>query len=161
MRVLLAALLALALPTAAWADEESRDDLAPGQFGENLTTEGFNEADVHIGDRFRAGTALLEVSQPRVPCYKLGIRMGDPAFPKRFLQSRRSGWYLRVIEEGAVGAGDEFLREHSDPEAISIHTLYENRFGPDTDSEFVRRAVEHPALSGEWKRELRELLGRN
>jgi MOSC domain-containing protein YiiM len=96
---------------ARWAEELARTDIAPGQFGENLTTEGLLETTVRIGDRLRVGTALLEVTQPRSPCFKLAARMGLPAFPRLFLKSGRSGWYLRVIEEGNVEAGDPIVRE--------------------------------------------------
>lgn len=82
-------------------------DLPPGTFGENLTVEGVDLTHAMVGDRWRVGSALLEVAQPRLPCFKLGIRMGDPRFPKRFQAAGRMGAYLRVIEEGDVGAGDE------------------------------------------------------
>ena len=109
---------------ARWAAELSRDDLEPGRFfGENLTTEGLDEGEVHIGDRFRVGTALLEVSQPRVPCYKLAIRMGDGAFARPFLASGRTGFYLRVVEQGDVAAGDAIEREARGEGAISVRTI--------------------------------------
>ena len=96
---------------ARWAEELSRADLVPGQFGENLTTLGLLETQVRVGDRLRVGSALLEVTQPRSPCFKLAARMGLPEFPRLFLRSGRSGWYLRVVEEGDVGAGDVIVRE--------------------------------------------------
>src|SRR5262249_2552939 len=89
-----------------WAQELGRDDLRPGQFGENLTAEGLTEDRVYPGDVCRVGGGLLQVTQPRVPCFKLGIKMGDPLFPRRFLASGRTGFYLRVLQEGEVGAGD-------------------------------------------------------
>jgi len=139
---------------ATWAGELGRDDLSFGQFGENLTTEGLLEDAVHIGDRFRVGGALLEVTQPRVPCFKLGIKMGDPAFPKRFLQSMRSGFYLRVIEEGEIGAGDAIERVETAADSISIHALYHLRFRDPQNREEIRRALTIPALSKEWRKEL-------
>ncbi len=139
---------------ALWAAELGRDDLAPGQFGENLTTEGLLEDAVHIGDRFRIGGAVLEVTQPRVPCFKLGIKMGDAAFPKRFLQSMRSGFYLRVIEEGEIGAGDAVERIEVGPEAISVRALYHLRFRDPQNKPELQRALSIPALSKEWRREL-------
>jgi MOSC domain-containing protein YiiM len=142
---------------AVWASEEGRDDFAPGQFGENLTTEGLLEEDVRVGDRFRIGTALLEVTQPRVPCYKLGIKMGDPTFPKRFLASGRSGWYLRVLEEGDIGAGDPIDRVRVDPAGITISDLYRLRFGGEPDREMIRRVIDIEALSGEWRKEFMTL----
>ncbi len=137
-----------------WAEELGRDDLAPGQFGENFTTEGLIEDAVHVGDRFSVGEAVLEVTQPRVPCFKLGIKMGDARFPKRFLQSMRCGFYLRVIEEGDVGAGDAIKLVEPGPEQISIKTLYTLRFSEPRDRDEVKRALTIPALSGEWRQEL-------
>ena len=94
---------------AHWAGHLGRDLSPFGYFGENLTVAGADEADARIGDVVRAGRALLEVSQPRVPCFKLAMRMGDHAFGKPFLASGRVGYYLRVLEEGEVGAGDEVV----------------------------------------------------
>jgi MOSC domain-containing protein YiiM len=92
---------------AHWAGELGRELSPFGYFGENLTVEGADEAEARIGDVVRAGEALLEVSHPRVPCFKLAMRMRDHAFGKPFLASGRVGYYLRVLEEGEVGAGDE------------------------------------------------------
>ncbi|MBD0253785.1 MAG: MOSC domain-containing protein, partial [Rubrobacter sp.] len=86
-----------------WKRELGRTDFPFGQFGENFTVEGMLEDEIHVGDVFRAGGALVEVTQPRVPCYKLGIKMGLRGFEKKFLASRRVGFYLRVLEEGDVG----------------------------------------------------------
>jgi MOSC domain-containing protein YiiM len=139
---------------AAWTTELGRDDLTFGQFGENLTTQGLLEDAVHIGDRFRAGAALLEVTQPRVPCFKLGIKMGDPAFPKTFLRSMRCGFYLRVIEEGEIGAGDPIDRVEIGPEAFTIRALYHLRFRDPLNKAEIQRALSVPALSREWRKEL-------
>ncbi len=92
----------------AWEAELGRE-LGPAPFGENLTTEGIDVSGALIGERWRVGTTLLEVVQPRVPCFKLGLRMGDPSFVKRFAQASRPGAYLRIIEEGELGAGDEIV----------------------------------------------------
>lgn len=108
---------------AAWARELGRDDLTPGWFGENLTIDGVSEDEVAIGDAFRAGSALLEVSQPRIPCFKLAARMGDPAFAKPFLRSGRTGFYLRVIEEGTVEAGDPVVRERAATGSMSVREV--------------------------------------
>lgn len=142
---------------AAWAAELGRDDLGYGQFGENLTTEGLIEDTVHIGDRFRVGGAVLEVTQPRVPCFKLGIKMGDPEFVKVFLRSMRSGFYLRVIEEGEIGAGDPIERIQLGPEQMSIRDLYHLRFRDFGNKAEIQRALSIPALSKEWRKELSEL----
>ena len=98
----------------AYADEEIRQwreelgrDLGPAPFGENLTTEGIDVSGALVGERWRIGSTLLEVVQPRLPCFKLGLRMEDPSFVKRFGQASRPGAYLRIVEEGELGAGDE------------------------------------------------------
>lgn len=92
--------------TAWWAAELGRDDLGPGVFGENLTTEGVDCTNAVIGERWRVGTALLEVCQPRQPCFKLGLHFADPKMLKRFAHASRPGAYLRIVEPGEVGAGD-------------------------------------------------------
>lgn len=103
-----------------WRAEFPDLPLPYGMFGENFTTQGLDESSVHIGDQFRIGGAIVEVTQPRQPCYKLGIKMGDARFPKRFLTSGRSGFYLRVLEEGTVGVGDEIHRIMRDPEGMTV-----------------------------------------
>jgi MOSC domain-containing protein YiiM len=95
---------------AFWTRELPGTDLPWGMFGENLTTEGLLESDVHIGDRYRVGTAVLEATNPRFPCFKLGIRFGREDILDRFLQSGRSGFYFRVVQEGDVAAGDAIHR---------------------------------------------------
>jgi len=95
---------------AFWTRELPGTDLPWGMFGENLTTEGLLESDVHIGDRYRVGTAVLEATNPRFPCFKLGIRFGREDILNRFLQSGRSGFYFRVVQEGDVAAGDAIHR---------------------------------------------------
>lgn len=89
----------------AWEDELGRE-LGSAAFGENLTTEGLDVSGALVGERWKVGTTLLEIVQPRLPCFKLGLRMGDPTFVKRFAQASRPGAYLRIIEEGELGAGD-------------------------------------------------------
>jgi MOSC domain-containing protein YiiM len=95
----------------SWSRELGRQGLPMGLFGENLTTEGLLESAVRIGDRYGIGTALLEVTQPRSPCYKLAAHMGRADFPRLFTESGRCGWYLRVVEEGEIAAGDWIVRE--------------------------------------------------
>src|SRR5215208_5364000 len=131
-----------------WKRELRRADLAFGQFGENFTVEGMPEDAVHIGDVFRVGGALVEVTQPRVPCYKLGLKMGLKGFEKKFLASCRVGFYLRVLEEGEVGVGDALDRVKTDPERITVramcHLLY---FDPE-NLEGARKALRISALPG-------------
>ncbi len=135
---------------AAWARELGRDDLVPGFFGENLTLEGVDEDDVLIGDRFRMGTALLEVSQPRIPCFKLGIRVGDPHFLKPFLQSGRSGFYLRVVEEGELAAGDAVERVSRGEGGLSVREAV-RLFAGGEDPGALARAAAAPALEDGWR----------
>jgi MOSC domain-containing protein YiiM len=108
---------------AAWRRELGRADLEPGHFGENLTVEGLLEEEVGIGDVFRVGSALLQVSQPRVPCFKLAIRMGDPAFARPFLRSGRVGFYLRVLDEGVVRAGDPITRRAAADPSMTVREV--------------------------------------
>ena len=141
-----------------WGRELSRDDLSFGQFGENFTVDGMTEEDVHIGDVFRVGDALMEVSQPRPPCFKLGIKMAMPRFPKLFLASGRVGFYLRVLEEGEVGAGDEIERVRRDPERLTVRETSHLLFFEGEDLEGARRALRVPALSPGWRESFGERL---
>jgi len=113
---------------AFWRTALSGMDLPYGMFGENFTTEGLDESSVRIGDRFRIGGAVVEVTQPRVPCYKLGVRFGRPDMPQRFHASGRCGFYLAVLEEGDVGAGDVWKRIGRDPNAMSVVESYGSYF---------------------------------
>ncbi len=103
-----------------WRRELGRNDLDYGHFGENLTVEGMPDDQIHIGDVFRIGSALFEVSQPRSPCFKLEMKMGVPGFSRQFVTSGRFGFYLRVLEEGNVGAGDPIERVQVGPEQITV-----------------------------------------
>ena len=114
---------------AYWQRELGRA-LPHGQFGENLTVEGLPETDVRIDDVYRAGSALLQVSQPRSPCYKLALHMGRPDFPAAFLASGRTGFYLRVLEEGEVGAGDTIELVERDPRALTVLETVRRNWGP-------------------------------
>ena len=140
-----------------WAPVTGREDFAPGRFGENFTTEGLLETEVHIGDQFRIGEALLEVTQPRVPCFKLGIAMDDPHFVKVFLESERSGFYLRVLEEGLVKAGDAIERTYAHPEAVTVQYIHHLYFQDPLNTESINRVLGIEALSKEWKKQFREL----
>jgi len=126
-----------------------------GALGENLTTEGWLEDAVCIGDRFCAGSAELEVSQPRQPCFKLGLRHGRPDLPKRFLHSGRSGFYLRVVRAGDVGAGDALERIRRDERQLPVAALA-SLAGGRGDAALARRARDHPALAAAWKESLRD-----
>jgi len=143
-----------------WKRELGRTDLTLGQFGENFTVEGMLEDEVHIGDVFRVGGALVEVTQPRVPCYKLGLKMGLKGFEKMFLASCRVGFYLRVLEEGQVGVGDGLYRVRTDPGRITVremcHLLY---FDPE-NLEGARKALRIRALSPGWRQSFEARLAK-
>ena len=109
--------------------QELRLELPFGQFGENLTVEGMPETEVRIGDSYRIGTALLQVSQPRSPCFKLAMKMERPQFLGEFLKSGRTGFYLRVIEEGEIGAGDSIALVEAGPSGATIEKVARRLFG--------------------------------
>ena len=139
-----------------WAAELGVDELEPSQFGENLAITGIDEDAVRIGDRFRFGSVVAVVAQPRLPCFKLGIRMGDPGFPPRFLQSGRLGIYLRVETEGETQAGDAFELVEQAGHGISVTRLWRCVFGKDVDRELARQCLEvMPHLDEGWRRRLR------
>ncbi len=135
---------------AFWRAELPGRDLPWGVFGENFTTEGLHEDQLVIGDRLRLGTAVLRVTEPRVPCYKLGLRFGDPEMTKRFLEARRSGFYLAVLQPGVVEAGQPFElleRPAHDLTVARMNSLYAS---PDADTALVRRFLELD-LSEAWR----------
>lgn len=111
-----------------WQAEFPDMPLPYGIFGENFTTEGLDEESVHIGDQFRIGAAVVEVTQPRMPCYKLGVRFARPDMPKRFHASGRCGFYLAVLREGEVGAGDVWERIARIEQQVSVIERYRQYF---------------------------------
>jgi MOSC domain-containing protein YiiM len=142
-----------------WKVELPGHALPMGAFGENFTTEGLNEDSVHIGDRISIGSAEVVVSQPRMPCYKLGIRFESDDMVRRFLASRRTGFYLAVKREGEVGSGDEVTVLDHDPNSISvseINRLYIAKEYDKEDLRLVRRALTVQALPESWKEFLEE-----
>ena len=144
-----------------WRRELGLDDSFPdGQFGENFTVERLTDETVHVGDVFRVGGALVEVTQPRVPCFKLGLKMGLEGFEKKFLTSRRLGYYLRVLEEGEVGAGDLFELARADPVGMTVREMIEIGYFDTRNVEAIRRAVSIDALSPGWKEWLERRLAR-
>jgi MOSC domain-containing protein YiiM len=110
-----------------WWNRELGRVLPPGMFGENLTIDGLDEEAIAVGDRFSGGTTILEAVQPRLPCYKLGLKFGDQMMVKRFMRSGRFGTYYRVVREGDVGVGDEVQLVHHDPAAAPIASLVNRR----------------------------------
>jgi MOSC domain-containing protein YiiM len=146
---------------AYWKKELPGRDLTLGNFGENFTTEGLLEGAVNLGDRFSIGSAEVVVTQPRLPCYKLGIRFQSDAMVKRFLASKRSGFYLAVAREGEVGAGDEIKEVSRDPNHVSIaeiHRLYFANNYNDADINVVRGALQVATFPESWKDDFRARL---
>jgi len=142
-----------------WKVELPGHALPMGAFGENFTTEGLTEDFVHIGDRLSVGSAEVVVSQPRLPCYKLGIRFKSDDMVRRFLASRRTGFYLAVTREGEVGTGDEVTVLDLDPSSISvseINRLYISKEYDEKDLRLVRKALALEALPESWKEFLEE-----
>jgi ferredoxin-NADP reductase/MOSC domain-containing protein YiiM len=141
-----------------WQQQLGRDDFEYGQFGENLTVAGLADDQVCIGDRYRIGEALFEVTQPRVTCYRVGIRMDDPQIPALLVSRRRPGFYLRVLREGAVQAGDEITQVAAGPEAMTVAEVDGLLYLPGHSREKVARALRIPALAGGWKASFEALL---
>src|SRR4051812_41027294 len=141
-----------------WERELARDDFTYGQFGENFTVEGLADDEVCIGDRYRVGAALFEVTQPRVTCYRVGIRMDDPAMPSLLVAHHRPGFYLRVLEEGEVVAGDEIVKVADGPERLTIARVDALLYLPNKSRPLLERALRVPALSDGWKGSFTELL---
>ena len=141
-----------------WMSELGRNDFTHGQFGENFTVEGMLDNDICVGDKFRVGDALVEVSQPRIPCYKLALKMGIHGFQNRFLKSGRVGFYFRVLEEGEVGAGDAFELVHRDPKAMTVREVSNLLFFEKSDLDGTEQALSIPALSHGWKGSFEERL---
>jgi MOSC domain-containing protein YiiM len=143
---------------AFWRDELPGTDLPWGVFGENLTTEGLREDKVHIGDRFRAGSAEFTVTQPRMPCFKLGIRFNRPDMVKRFMHSRRSGFYLSVLREGEIGAGDSLDLVAEDDNQVTVTDIVELYAADAANQDALRQASKLSALPESWRRYFRDRL---
>ena len=141
-----------------WRAQLPDYEFMPGNFGENLTTEGLLERNAFIGDHFRVGTATLKVTQPRMPCYKLGIRFDRADMVKRFLASLRSGVYFSVVEEGMVNTGDALERIHEDERRISIADINRAYVEPEKYADTLRRIVEMEVLPSGLHAEFSEML---
>jgi MOSC domain-containing protein YiiM len=141
-----------------WRDELPGTELPWGVFGENFTTEGLDESSVHVGDRFRVGEAEVTVTQPRMPCYKLGIRFGRSDILKTFLVSGRTGFYFSVAREGEVGAGDGFELLARDESAVTVADITRLYARDRNDFETMRRAVATEALPEVWRDYFRQRL---
>jgi len=140
-----------------WEAQLRRQDFSFGQFGENFTVDGLPDDEVCIGDRFRIGSALFEVTQPRVTCYRVGIRMAEPAMAALLVSHHRPGFYFRVLEEGEVGAGDEIVKVTDGPEGITVADMDALLYLPSPSREQLERSLRVPALSQGWKASLKAI----
>src|SRR6195256_2933188 len=141
-----------------WQNHLGRNDFVYGQFGENFTVDGLADAEVCIGDRYRIGGALFEVTQPRVTCYRLGIRMNEPEMAALVVKHGRPGFYFRVLEEGEVRAGDEITQVAPGPERMSVAEIDALLYKPGHPRDQLERALRIPVLSVGWRRSLEALL---
>jgi len=145
-----------------WWEKELGRNLPFGQFGENFTVSGLTDEEVHIGDVFTIGAIEAQVTQPRVPCYKLGVKMDDPGFVARFHHSGRVGFYLRILKPGEVRAGDRIERLSTDPGDLNIRDAMLALGNNPRQREIIERALANPALSLAWQKSLRKrLIGAN
>jgi ferredoxin-NADP reductase/MOSC domain-containing protein YiiM len=141
-----------------WETHLQRHDFEYGQFGENLTVDGLADNEVCIGDRYRIGGALFEVTQPRVTCYRVGIRMNNPAMPALLVSHKRPGFYCRVIEEGEIGAGDEIVKVADGPERVTVQEIDGLLYLPGHSLNQMQRALRIPSLSAGWRGSLEALV---
>src|SRR6516165_5026153 len=141
-----------------WQDQLGRNDYTYGQFGENFTVDGLPDGEVCIGDRYRIGSAVFEVTQPRVTCYRVGIRMNEPQMAALLVSRGRPGFYFRVLEEGEVGAGDEIVKVEAGPERVTVAEINALLYLPGHPASGLERALRIPALSAGWRTSLAALL---
>jgi ferredoxin-NADP reductase/MOSC domain-containing protein YiiM len=144
-----------------WEAQLGRKDFSFGQFGENFTVAGLPDDEVSIGDRYRIGSALFEVTQPRVTCYRVGIRMAEPAMAALLVSHHRPGFYFRVLEEGEVGAGDEITKVADGPERITVANIDALLYLPNPSREQIESSLRVPALSPGWKTSLKAIAEQN
>src|SRR5258708_11027060 len=141
-----------------WERFLGRNDFTFGQFGENFTVEGLPDSEVCIGDRYRIGDAVFEVTQPRVTCYRVGIRMNEPRMPALLVAHHRPGFYFRVLQEGEVGAGDDIVKIADGPERITVAEIDALLYLPGHSREELERALRVPALSKGWRTSFQTML---
>ena len=141
-----------------WARHFGRDDLSHGSFGENLTVDGLPDDEVCIGDRYRIGEAEFEVTQPRVTCYRVGMRLGEPELPALLVSRHRPGFYMRVLTEGRIQAGDPIIKTRTGPGVLTVADADALLYLPGRDPAKLRIATQIPALSPGWQQSFRDLL---
>jgi MOSC domain-containing protein YiiM len=149
------AIYAFAVEDAQWWEHEIGRSFAYGEFGENLTTEGIEVNQALVGERWEIGTTVLEASEPRIPCWRLGVRMNDPLFPRRFTEAMRPGAYLRIIVEGSVGAEDEIRVIERPSHGLTIQDVF-RIYTHDRDE--VERLLAVPQMSESWRRWANDFL---
>src|SRR5262245_61803674 len=143
------AVYAYAVEDARWWEQEMGRSFGYGEFGENLTTEGIEANEALVGERWQIGTTVLEVSEPRIPCWRLGVRMNDKMFPRRFTEAMRPGPYLRIVVEGDVGSGDEIRVVERPDHDLTIREIF--RIYTSARDE-VERLLAVPRMSESWRR---------
>ena len=141
-----------------WENELSRPDLPWGMFGENFTTKGLLEDEVCIGDQFRIGSALLLVTQPRTPCFKLGIKFEDPKVIDLMWAHSRSGFYASVLQEGLVSSGDSIEQISKNPNSLTVAEVFALYQDPSPNPGTIRRLLQLENLADEWKEDVRERM---
>jgi ferredoxin-NADP reductase/MOSC domain-containing protein YiiM len=141
-----------------WKNYLRRDDLRPGHFGENFTVDGLSDREVCVGDRYRIGEAEFEVTQPRVTCFRVGMRLGEPEMPSLLVSHHRPGFYFRVLTEGRVQAGDAIVRTRRGRHELSVADIDALLYLPNRNMDQLRKVVEVPALSPGWQQSFRDML---
>ncbi len=152
------AVYAYAIEDMRWWEKELGRPLEYGEFGENLTTEGIDANRALVGERWEIGTTLLEVSEPRIPCWRFGVRMEDKLFPRRFTKAGRTGAYLRIVVEGDVGSGDEIRVVERPDHDVTVGDVF-RIFTRDRDE--LARLLSVPQISSSWKRWAEDLLAKS
>lgn len=145
-----------------WREALNSQELSSGAFGENLTISHLDEAKIQLGDQYQVGNCILEVSQPRVPCFKLGLALDNKQAPKLFTQHFRTGVYFRVLEEGSIQIGDELTLIKRVPNSVSIHDLFKAKFdkGFDGADDVITRAYKLDCISPEWREKIVKLYSK-
>ena len=151
------AVYAYAVEDSRWWESQIGRPFAYAEFGENLTTEGIEVNDALVGERWSVGSTVLEVSEPRVPCWRLGVRMNDPGFVRRFTETLRPGAYLRIVSEGDVGAGDAVDLVSKPDHDLTVRDVFRIYTRDRNES---GRIVDVPQMSAAWKRWARDMIGR-
>jgi len=141
---------------AYWSKILKKEPLNKGIFGENLTISGFDEGSLHIGDQLRIGKCLLEITQPRVPCHKLGLAVGNKNMPRLFIEHFATGIYMRVLKEGFIEAGDEPIVSYQNPFKVSVKSLFRAVYDKNFDQaeQLIATAKQIPELSQEWQKKI-------